>query len=161
MALEIFRPHAILSDYKLPSFSGIEALRLVRERGMDAAFIIVTGSQTEEVVVECFKLGADDYLLKSSLTRLPGALLNALHRRQAERERNETMARLRERERQLAEAQALAPVGRRGGRGGGARPRGRGPLAVRIHPDDVDLLQGAADEAAPSRSFELVFRIER
>jgi len=84
--LDGFDPDAVLADYTLPQFSGLDALRLVRERGLDIPFILVTGTQTEEVAAECMKEGADDYILKSSLRRLPAALQNALNKKQAERE---------------------------------------------------------------------------
>jgi DNA-binding NtrC family response regulator len=110
-ALENFRPEVILSDYAVPGFTGLDALRFVRDHGLDMPFILITGSQTEETVAECFKFGADDYLLKSSLTRLPAALRHSLQRRRAERERGEAIVRLRDRERRLAEAQAIAHLG--------------------------------------------------
>jgi PAS domain S-box-containing protein len=77
-ALHEFEPAIVLSDYNLPQFSGPEALRLLKLTGMPAPFILITGSLTEEVAVECMKKGAHDYILKTSLTRLPSAVLNAL-----------------------------------------------------------------------------------
>lgn len=77
-ALSQFEPAIILSDYNLPQFSGPEALRLLKETGYSAPFILVTGSLTEEVAVECMKEGAHDYILKTSLTRLPSAVQSAL-----------------------------------------------------------------------------------
>src|SRR6266404_9163127 len=66
-------PDIILSDYSLPQFTGLEALRVVKAQRCEAPFILVTGSQTEEVAVECMKEGAADYILKSALTRLSAA----------------------------------------------------------------------------------------
>jgi PAS domain S-box-containing protein len=74
----------VLADYSLPQFSGLEALKIVRERGTKIPFILVTGMKNEEIAVECLKEGADDYILKSSLRRLPGAIQNALEKRRAE-----------------------------------------------------------------------------
>src|SRR5439155_17023525 len=71
-------PSLILADYKLPQFSGLEALRVWRERQLDIPFIVVTGPHSEEVAVECLKAGADDYILKSNLRRLPFAVQAAL-----------------------------------------------------------------------------------
>lgn len=87
-AIKRFSFDAILSDYHLPTFSAIQALHIVKEMNIDVPFILVTGSQSEEIAVDCIKQGADDYLLKQSLTRLPSALLNAISKKQIERERH-------------------------------------------------------------------------
>lgn len=73
-----FEPDVILSDYSLPQFTGLEALRLLKEQNIATPFILCTGSLTEELAVECMKEGAFDYILKSSLKRLPSAVINAL-----------------------------------------------------------------------------------
>ncbi len=91
-ALKGFSPDLILSDYNMPQFNALEALRLLRDGGMAVPFILVTGSQTEEVAVECMRQGASDYILKSSLRRLPSAVLNALSKREAEREKEKAEA---------------------------------------------------------------------
>ena len=84
--LEFFFPDLVLADYSLPQFSGLEALKIVREKKQRIPFILVTGMKNEEIAVECLKEGADDYILKSSLRRLPGAIQNALEKQRAERE---------------------------------------------------------------------------
>ena len=81
--LETSSPDVVLADYSLPQFSGLEALKIVREKGDRIPFILVTGMKNEEIAVECLKEGADDYILKSSLRRLPGAIQNALEKRQS------------------------------------------------------------------------------
>lgn len=90
-ALKRFSFDAILSDYHLPTFSAIQALHIVKEMNTDVPFILVTGSQSEEIAVDCIKQGADDYLLKQSLTRLPSALLNAITKKQIEHERQKAI----------------------------------------------------------------------
>src|SRR5205823_727112 len=85
------KPDIILSDYSLPQFTGLEALHLVKENKCEAPFILVTGSQTEEVAVECMKQGAADYILKSTLARLPSAVLNALKRSESEKQKSEAL----------------------------------------------------------------------
>ncbi len=81
------QPHIILSDHSLPSFNSLEALRIVREKVLDIPFILVTGSISEEFAVQCMREGADDYILKSSLTRLPAAIENSLSKREMTREK--------------------------------------------------------------------------
>src|SRR6185436_11393206 len=84
-ALTEFRPEIILADYSLPQFSAIEALRLLKQCKSTVPVILVTGSHSEEAAVECMKEGAEDYILKASLTRLPSAMQNALRKKEAER----------------------------------------------------------------------------
>ncbi len=86
-ALSDFQPDLILADYSLPQFTALEALRILKEQRIDVPLILVTGSHSEEVAVECIKEGADDYILKDSLKRLPSALLSSLKKSQAERRR--------------------------------------------------------------------------
>ena len=85
--LETFKPQVILSDFSLGQFNAFEALEMLEQSGLDLPFILVTGSQSEEVAVAAIKKGADDYILKGSLKRLPSAVLSALKKNKAERER--------------------------------------------------------------------------
>ena len=94
------RPQIILADYNLPQFSALEALKLLREQNLDIPLILVTGSHSEEIAVECLQEGAEDYILKSSLRRLPQAVRKALLKKQAERERVAAASALRRSEEQ-------------------------------------------------------------
>lgn len=71
----------ILSDWSLPQFSGLRALQLLRQRGLDTPFIIVSGSIGEEAAVDAMHQGAYDYLLKDRSKRLGQAVNNALERK--------------------------------------------------------------------------------
>lgn len=86
-ALSDFAPDIVISDNNLPQFEGTEALQIVRESYPFTAFILVTGAVSEEFAASIIKLGADDYLLKDRLTRLPAAVEAAIRQRQTERER--------------------------------------------------------------------------
>jgi PAS domain S-box-containing protein len=91
-ALHEFRPDLILSDHRLPTFSGTAALGLARGHAPRSPFILVTGSLDEETAVEYMKAGAADYILKDRLVRLGPAVASALERKrveQAAREREE------------------------------------------------------------------------
>ncbi|HEX4003833.1 MAG TPA: PAS domain S-box protein [Candidatus Acidoferrales bacterium] len=68
----------ILADYDLGSWTGLDALNLLREEGGDSPFILVTGALGEQRAVECIKSGISDYVLKDHLERLPVAMLRAL-----------------------------------------------------------------------------------
>jgi PAS domain S-box-containing protein len=79
-------PDVILADYHLPDFGASRALGLLAARGLDLPVIVVSGMASEEVVAECMKHGASDYLLKDRLARLGPAIEQAL---QAKRLRDE------------------------------------------------------------------------
>jgi signal transduction histidine kinase len=83
-ALQAFSPDVVLSDHMLPQFNSIEALMVCRKYSMSVPFILVTGTVSEEFAVTCLKQGADDYVLKSNLSRLPSAIVNSLNQREAE-----------------------------------------------------------------------------
>ena len=91
--IQDFKPDIVLSDYSLPQFNGLEALQLTRKNFPHLPFILVTGSTNEEIAVECMKQGADDYVLKRSLKRLPTALENAIERKKVQLEKEEAQAR--------------------------------------------------------------------
>jgi signal transduction histidine kinase len=82
-ALEVFHPDLILSDHALPQFNSIEALKLARAHIENIPFILVTGTVSEEFAVTCLKQGADDYVLKSNLSRLPSSIKQSLEQRNA------------------------------------------------------------------------------
>jgi signal transduction histidine kinase len=85
----------ILSDYSMPQFSLFAALDIVRDRGIDLPFIIVSGTIGEETAVRAMKAGAHDFVMKDRLARLVPAI---------EREMREAVMR---RERRQAEQEVL------------------------------------------------------
>lgn len=80
-ALEEIKPDIILSDYTMPVFDGLTALRIRMEKAPMVPFIIVTGSIDEITAVECIKAGADDYVLKEGIHRIYPAVKSALRTR--------------------------------------------------------------------------------
>lgn len=99
--LKEFRPDVILSDHALPQFNSMEALKIYKEFGLEIPFILVTGTVSEEFAVQCLKEGADDYVLKSNLVRLPTAIVNALEKRANELYRKKAEYILRSQNQQL------------------------------------------------------------
>ena len=85
-ALDSFVPEIILSDHQLPQFSSIEALQITRKKLTHTAFILVTGTLAEEFAASIIKEGADDYILKDRMERLPAAIEAALNKRRAGKE---------------------------------------------------------------------------
>ncbi len=69
---------AVLSDFNLPGFNGLDALRMVRGRHPGLPFILVSGAVGEDTAVEALKAGANDFLLKDRLGRLGPAIERAL-----------------------------------------------------------------------------------
>jgi PAS domain S-box-containing protein len=88
----------IIADYSLPQFTALDALEMLRERGLDVPFIIVTGAVGEEPAVECVRRGAADYLLKDRLARLGDAVRRTLNERRLREEQRRTAAALLESE---------------------------------------------------------------
>jgi signal transduction histidine kinase len=81
-------PDVVLCDYHLPRFSMLGALRIVREeRGLDIPFIVVSRLIGEDAAVSAMQNGANDYLLKGRLGRLPAAIEAALERTEARRDK--------------------------------------------------------------------------
>jgi PAS domain S-box-containing protein len=68
----------ILCDYKLPKFSGPQAIALLKETNIDIPLIVVSGSIGEDVAIECMRLGAYDYIMKNNLSRLCPAIAREL-----------------------------------------------------------------------------------
>jgi diguanylate cyclase (GGDEF)-like protein/PAS domain S-box-containing protein len=73
-ALEAERWDAVIADFSMPGFTGIEALAIFRSKGLDIPFIIVSGVIGEETAVDAMKAGASDYVRKGNLARLAPAL---------------------------------------------------------------------------------------
>jgi two-component system, cell cycle sensor histidine kinase and response regulator CckA len=69
----------IISDYSLPRFNGLEALRLAKNYDPDIPFILISGTIGEDIAVAAMKAGAHDYLMKDNLNRLIPAVKRELH----------------------------------------------------------------------------------
>lgn len=92
----------VISDYTMPQFSGLAALKIVQQHDPDLPFIINSGNIGEDIAVEAMRAGAHDYLMKSNLSRLMPAIERELREsvvrrngRKAQRELAENEARLR------------------------------------------------------------------
>lgn len=110
-ALDDFRPELIVSDFKLPHFDGLSALKLALERCPNVPFIVLTGSVNEDTAVECMKAGAWDYVIKEHVKRLGPAVLAIMEQRRIRQERAMAEAALRKNEQLLKDAQRLGRIG--------------------------------------------------
>jgi signal transduction histidine kinase/FixJ family two-component response regulator len=96
----------ILLDYRLPDSDGLAVLRDLRERGITAPVVMLTGQGDEQLAVEIMKAGALDYLTKGSLTPeyLAQSVRNAVRVHRAERAATRALSDSIARLRLLAEA---------------------------------------------------------
>ncbi|MEE4197060.1 MAG: PAS domain S-box protein [Bacteroidales bacterium] len=97
-ALAGFIPDIIISDYSMPDFDGMKALKITRSEDSILPFIVLTGSMNEETAVACMKAGANDYVLKEKIKRLPFALLEALEKSKIKAEKEKIKKQLSESE---------------------------------------------------------------
>ncbi len=88
----------ILADYNLRTWTGMDALDLLRQRGKDVPLILVTATLGDELATECLVRGAADYVLKDNLSRLPAAVERVLHQKALRHLRLRTEEALRESE---------------------------------------------------------------
>jgi PAS domain S-box-containing protein len=159
----------ILADYQLPSFDGLSALKLAQPNYPNLPFIFVSGTLGEDVAIEALKIGATDYVLKTSLSRLVPSVQRALREAGQRAEREKAEEALRRSEMYLAEAQRLSHTGSFGwdvlsgeiywsdetcrifGCDPGTKPTAD-LVMERTHPDDRMLLRKMIDRAAIVRA---------
>jgi two-component system, cell cycle sensor histidine kinase and response regulator CckA len=110
-ALAVADFELVLSDYSLPDFDGLTALKLFLQRGLQLPFVLVSGNIGEEVAIESLKAGATDYVLKSRLERLAPVVTRALHEKEELLRRKSAEEALRRSERDLRSLIENAPYG--------------------------------------------------
>ncbi|MDR7272601.1 signal transduction histidine kinase [Pelomonas saccharophila] len=102
---------AVISDFSMPGFSGLEALNAFRATGLDIPFIFVSGTIGEETAVVAMKAGANDYVMKDNMSRLAPVLERELVQAARRAAHREAEAELRRFEVQLGEAQKMESLG--------------------------------------------------
>lgn len=108
--IQEFQPDIIISDYKSPDFDGFAALKIAAECLPDTSFIFLTDINNVETAVECLKNGADDFILKENLNRLPLTVLKVIEQKQiqlSEKSERRCLLKDMERYRQMAELSPL------------------------------------------------------
>ncbi|MGN6196899.1 MAG: PAS domain-containing protein [Ginsengibacter sp.] len=110
-ALEKFSADLILAEHSTFEFDSFDALKIFKQTGLKIPFILITDNVSEEFAVNVLKEGADDYLLKTNLSRLPNAIENALEKRRLEVEREQFVSDIIASQSLLREAEELAKFG--------------------------------------------------
>jgi two-component system cell cycle sensor histidine kinase/response regulator CckA len=108
-ALEDQSWDVVLCDFNMPCLSGLEALKVVRERNRDVPFIFVSGAIGEDVAVAAMKAGAQDYVMKGNLKRLAPAIERELRDSAVRWERAAAEARQRMMEARYRQILSIAP----------------------------------------------------
>ena len=99
-------PEVVIADYNLPQWTGMEALDVLRSKGLDIPVILVSGALGDVTAVECIKRGVTDYVLKDGLARLPEAIRRALQEKRVLRLRREAEEDLARKVEELARSNA-------------------------------------------------------
>jgi PAS domain S-box-containing protein len=110
-ALDRQRWDLVIADYRMPRFGGLEALGLVKERGLDLPFIIVSGHITEDAAVAAMKAGAHDYVMKDKLARLGPAVERELRDAGVRHERRRSQEQLEAEQTFRAAIEQAVPAG--------------------------------------------------
>jgi len=79
----------IVSDFFMPGFSGMDALKIVKEMQPETPFIVVSGVVGEDKAVEMMLAGANDYVMKDNMSRLVPAIKRELIEAQSRREKKQ------------------------------------------------------------------------
>jgi two-component system cell cycle sensor histidine kinase/response regulator CckA len=93
----------IISDYNLPGYDGVTALKQAQQTQPDVPVILISGTVGEEEAVKCLQIGATDYLLKARLDRLAPAVRRAIQEADTRRRRKHSEHALQQREQALRE----------------------------------------------------------
>jgi PAS domain S-box-containing protein len=109
--LDYFKPDIVISDYHMPTYNGLQALKDTREFDPLLPFILFTGSVNEEIAVKCMKAGATDYVIKGHITRLPFAVTEALEQYKILTEKRTADLLLKESEEKIQSIFRAAPIG--------------------------------------------------
>ncbi len=169
----------ILSDFRLPRFTGLEALAFVRKEYPDAPFILLSGTIGEHAAIDSLKAGATDYVLKHNPDRLASAVRRAAQEAVERAKRRQVETELVRREkyfRTLTEnsLDILCILSREGQflytSPSIERVLGLSPEELhgtdsfrRVHPEDLALVRGTLQEAIdnPDRTAKVQFRYQQ
>lgn len=105
-----FKPDIILSPYSLKTTNAVKLLSLSRQQGNFSPFILLAYDLSEDIAIELLAQGMEDYVLRSTIKRLPVAIKKALQRHATQLELLRSEARLRNSEESLRNMLRNAPI---------------------------------------------------
>ncbi len=108
--LESFLPDVVLSPYSLKDTNAVKLLKLARSSGNDTPFILLAFDLSEDIAIDLLADGIEDYVLRSTLKRLPVAIRKALQRYKTKLELQLSEGRLRASETALRNMVRNAPI---------------------------------------------------
>ncbi len=88
----------IIADYRMPHFNGLDALEILKIKGLDIPFIILSGIIIEDMAILAMRRGARDCIMKHDLPRLFPAIERELQEADVRRQRRRAEQELRESE---------------------------------------------------------------
>ena len=100
----------VISDFRMPGFCGMEALRICRATQRDLPFILMSGAIGEETAVAAMKAGANDYVMKHNLARLAPALVRELQEAAMRAQHRRMEAQLQDSERRFHAFMDASPI---------------------------------------------------
>lgn len=110
-SLKTFDPQLILSDFSMPGFDGLSALKIAKKVSPGVPFVFVSGTIGEERAIEAMKSGATDYVIKDRLSALGPKIKRALKESTELKAKKNAEEQLRIREQQLADSQRVGNIG--------------------------------------------------
>jgi len=97
----------VVADFSMPRFNALAALELLKKKGLDLPFIIVSGTIGEELAVAAMRNGAQDYIMKGNLARLVPAVQRELREAMDRRQRKQAENQLRQTQEQFRVAREI------------------------------------------------------
>jgi DNA-binding NtrC family response regulator len=70
----------VISDHSMPCFDAPAALKLLKAKGLETPFIIVSAGIGDDVAADAMRSGASDFVAKGCLFRLASAVRRAVRR---------------------------------------------------------------------------------
>lgn len=141
----------IISDYSMPHFTGSDALKIVRDQDLDLPFIFVSGTIGEDTAVAALKVGAQDYLMKTNLSRLVPSVQRELREAEERKQRRRL-------EQQVHQLQRFEAIGRLAG---GVAHDFNNVIGAIMGWAEVGLEETAQDSRIHERFFRIRSQAER
>lgn len=81
VAFDSFVPDVVVSDVEMPGMTGLEMVKILRQKNPDIPIILETGVSSAKTIVEAYKIGIDNYIKKPFLPAELDAYIQVLMRR--------------------------------------------------------------------------------